>query len=97
MYIHTTLLAISIRVSRFGGDSRSDNSRFRFAQGSRYEQETAGKYVYIRRSRGDLHERRTVKYDLHPVFYILLGYSVYRSSRAHSGQVAMNTVYPTAV
>lgn len=33
-----------------------------------------------------------MKYDLHPVFYVLLGYSLHPSlAPAHSGQVAMNT------
>lgn len=74
------------RASRFGRVSHSYDSRFR----------RAGKQVRVRDSWqictfGKL-EERTVKYNLHPVFYILLDYSVYRLFRAHSGQVAMNIV-----
>lgn len=50
---------------------------FVFARGSRYELETAGRYVHSANSKRVARERMTVKYDLHPVFYILLGYPVY--------------------
>jgi len=53
------------------------------------------------RSECGMQRRRAVKYDLHPaLLYVLLGYSSCRQtrlSRAHLGQMAMNTVYPSAI